>query len=364
VVILVKKHILLILIAAWFLCSCSTSTAKRTINIAVVGSPSVYSEYYEQGIKKAYEDVCEEYKDSGFEINMNIYDDKDDYETAERITAKLVNDDSITAIIASSSAEICANQAYQADKAGKVLICPRWIYDDTLSEGRYSRVFSLNYSSEQIGSVMENIAQNSIAKKWVVCYSDDKISRTEIKGFTDNEGVNVVDFVKINVLTSDFSKIIDRWKLLGIEGVVLVPYENEGFEIFYKLKEAMPNLYIISDSNLDNDNELQENRENFNNVYLLDSFYTRSEESEKFTDEESLDTWEVHGYNALRIIIDTAVKNNTNDSDEIAEILHKDGYDGELESYRFTEIGTLEPEIFSYIEITADDVILHTITAE
>lgn len=207
---MVKKHILLILMAVWTLCSCSKSTDKRIINIAVVGSPDVYSEYYEQGIKKAYEDVCEEYNDSGFEINLNIYDDKDDYETADRITAKLVNDDSITAIIASSSAEICANQAYQADKAGKILICPRWIYDETLSDGRYSRVFSLNYSSEQIGSVMENIAQNSTAKKWVVCYSDDKISRTEIKGFTDSEGVNVIDFVKINVLMSDFSKIVDR----------------------------------------------------------------------------------------------------------------------------------------------------------
>lgn len=361
---MVKKVIFILLTAVWLLCGCGINKEKKTVNIAVTGSPGIYSEYYEKGIKKAYADVCEEYKDSGFDIKCEFYDDNDDYETAEKITSRLVNDSSITAIIASASAEICENQAYQTDIADKILICSHWIYDDMLNEGNYNKVFSLNYSSEQIGNVMENIAQGLPAKKWAVCYSNDKTSRMEIKGFTYNKELNVVDFVETNVLMSDFGKTVERWKLLGVEGVVLAPYGDEGFEILYKLKEAMPELYIISDSSLDDDNELEQNRESFNNVYIADSFYVSNEESETFADEEYLDTWEIHGYNTLRIIIDTAVKNNTDNAEEIAEILHKDGYDGELENYSFNENGTLENGIFSYIEVTSDAVKEHIITAE
>ncbi len=137
-----RKYSICSFIIALLLCGCSKNmdTDKKTINIAVTGSPSVYSEYYERGIKRAYADVCEEYKNSGFEINVNFYDDNDNYETAEKITAELVNDEKITAIIASSSAEICENQIYRTDKAEKILICPHWIYDSTLEDANYSNM--------------------------------------------------------------------------------------------------------------------------------------------------------------------------------------------------------------------------------
>lgn len=360
---MVKKYKIFVFMFVFLLCACNENGNKKTINIGVTGSPDAYSRYYEKGIKRAYEDVCEEYSDRGFEINVNFYNDNDDYETAEKITAGLVNDDKITAIIASASAEICENQVYQTDKAGKILICPHWMYDSILEEDNYSKVFSLNYSSEDMGAVMKNIAQGSPAKKWAVCYSDDKISRAEIKGFdnADND-INIVDSVKINTFMSDFNQAVDRWKLLGVEGVVLIPYEDEGFDLLYRLKAEMPELYIISDSSLDDDNELQANRKYFDKVYIVDSFFVTSEESEIFADEEYLDTWEIHGYNALRMTVDTAIENDTDDPIKIAENLHKNGYTGELESYKFNEKGILYSEKFSYIEIKKDDVTEHTIS--
>ena len=361
---MIKGRIVL-LAAVLLLCGCSNNADNKTINIAVTGSPSVYSEYYEKGIKKAYADVCEEYKDSGFEINMDLYDDNDDYETADKITARLVNNNKITAIIASSSEEICENQVYQTDKAGKILICPHWMYDSTLEDKNYSKAFSLNYSNADIGTVIKIIAKDVPAKKWAVCYSDDKISREEIKGFNniDDDNIKTVDFVKMSTFKANFNQTVDRWKLLGVEGIIFIPYEEEGFDLLYKLKSEMPELYIISDSSLDDDNELQTNRKYFDKVFIVDSFFVEPEESEIFGDEEYLDTWEIHGYNTFRIIVDTAIKNNTNNCDEIAEILHKDGYFGELEGYKFDEKGTLVPEKFSYIEIREDNVTEHTISA-
>lgn len=357
---MVKKYKIFVFMFVLVLCGCNEN--KKTISIGVTGSPTAYSEYYEKGIRKAYEDVCKEYEGRGFEINVNFYDDNDDYETAGKITAGLVNDEKTTAIIASSSAEICENQVYQTDKAGKILICPHWMYDSTLVEGNYSQVFSLNYSSEDMGAVMKNIASELPAKKWAICYSDDKISRAEIKCFKNvDDNINIVDYVKVNSLISDFNKTVQRWKLLGVEGVILVPYENEGFELLYSLKNELPNLYVISDPSLDNNDELQENGKYFDRVYIVDGFFVDPENSEKFADEEYIDTWKIHGYNALRIVVDTAVENNTDDPVKIAEILHKKGYKGELESYQFDEKGTLNSERFSYIEIENSVVTEHIV---
>lgn len=356
-----KKHIFWCLIFALLFCGCNKNEGEKVINIAVTGSPSAYSEYYESGVKKAYTDVCEEYKDSGFEINVKFYDDYDNYETADKITAELVNDNSVTAIIASSSAEICENQVYQTDKAGKILICPHWLYDSTLKGKNYRNVFSLNYSNEDVGAVMKKIAKESSAKRWAICYAEDEISTTEIKCFNKvDSNIDIVDSVKINTFESSFSQVVDRWKLLGVEGVILIPYEDEGFNLLYRLKEKMPELYVISDSSMDDDNELQANKKYFDNMYMVESFFVSSDESKIFKEGES-DTWEIHGYNSLRIIVDTAIKNNTNIPEKIAEALHKTGYVGELENFKFNEDGTLYSEIFNFVKIINGEIIEYNV---
>ncbi len=350
------KNKIILLMVILLLSGCTSKDAnKKTINIAVTGSPNTYSECFEKGIKRAYEDVCAEYKDSGFEIKCEFYDDKGNYESAEKITAKIINDSNITAVIASSSPEICENQAYQTDKAGKILICPHWTYDSMFEDSFYDKVFSLNYSNKDIGNIMENIALNSSAKKWAICYSDDEISTTEIKDFKKKSDIKVYDFVRINTLEADFENVVNRWKLLGIDGVILIPYKNEGFRLLYRLKESIPKLCVISDSSIDDNNELENNRKYFENVYMVDSFYVSDDTTEIFPNDEYSDTWEIHGYNAFRMIVDTAVLNDTCDTERIASVLHEKGYIGELESYKFYKNGILKPKIYSYVRFTKDD---------
>ncbi len=333
------------LLAVILLSGCSDSANRKTIKIAVTGSSSVYSEYFEKGIKKAYENVCNEYKDSGYDIKLDFYDDMDNYEIGNKITAELIADDDLTAIIASSSPDICDDQIFQTDKAGKILVCPHWVYDKTLEEKNYKRVFCLNYSCSDTGLVMKRMAEYSPAKKWALCYSDDMISKDEIDCFfslSDSDKINIVDSVKIDSLISDFDVTVERWKLLGVEGVVLIPYDDEGFELLYRLKSIMPNLYVVSDSSMDNSDAMLAHKDEFNNVYIVSKFNVDaaySEGSEVIEEGEYYDTWEIHGYNAVRMIIDTAIKNDTVSCDEIAEILHKNGYSGDLERFKFQENG-------------------------
>lgn len=347
---------ILFILTLILLFGCANNSEEKVINIAVTGSPDAYSSYYKKGIERAYADVCREYKDSNFKIKCNFYDDKDNYEVAEKITASLVNDRSVTGILASPSPEICKNQAYLTNSNNKILVCTHRINDSFFNDEIYDKVFSLNYSSSDIGSIMLSIADKSGIKNWAICYSDDEISREEIKGFTKADSLNILDTVKINTLLADFNNVTDRWSLLGVEGVVIIPYEREGFEVLYSLKKKMPQLYIISDSKMDDDNELNNNREYFEDVYIVDDFYVTDELSSVFKDDEYVDTWEVQGYNAFRMIVDTAVKNNTDDPSEIAEILKRDGYIGTNQSFKFKSNGQCENKEFSYIGFTADDV--------
>lgn len=348
-----------LLFAAVLLYGCSGEEESKTIKIAVTGSPSVYSEYFEMGIKKAYEIVCNQYKDSGYDIQLEFYDDKGNYEKGNEITAELVNDKELTAIIASSSPDICDSQIYQTDKAGKILICPHWTYDDTLEEANYKRVFSLNYSNKDTGLVMRRMAEFSPAKKWALCCSDNPISRDEASSFYRNEStedINVVDSVRINTMISDFDRTVERWKLLGVEGVVLIPSDDEGFELLYKLKEEMPELYVVSDSRLDDSKALFEHLDAFNNVYIVSQFNSNIAPGSDpgLPEYEVQDTWEIHGYNALRMIVDTAVKNNTSSCDRIAEILHEKGYSGEYQQFMFQDNGMAVYKYFSCLKTTKE----------
>jgi ABC-type branched-subunit amino acid transport system substrate-binding protein len=211
---------------------------------------------------------------------------------------------------------------------------------------------------------MGAVARTMDGKKWAFCYNNDGMSKAELKGFTATAGnAEVVDTVKISVLEADFNKTVERWSLLGVDGVVFLPYSNN-FELLYKLKAELPELTIISDSSLDDDDELKNNRQYFNNVYMIDSFYISDGNSEIFPYDEGVDTWEIHGYNALRLIVDTAVKNDTTRPNEIAAALHLDGYSGELEDYAFNANGSLIDDRFSYSVYTEDDTLSKEITVE
>lgn len=231
------------------------------------------------------------------------------------------------------------------------MICPHSTYDSMFNTNFYDKVFSLNFSKADVGEIMKQIAQNSEVQKWAVCYSNDETSRDEMKGFLHGNEKDIVDFVKMDILISDFYDVTKRWELLGVEGVVIIPYGNEGFDMLYKLKAQLPNITVIGNSGLDNQEETKKNIEKFYKVFLADSFFTGKDNAQYFANDAQKDTWEIQGYNALRIVIDTAIENNTDNPEEIAKLLHQNGYQGELSYFAFEENGMLAPDKLSYAEL-------------
>ncbi len=330
------------------------SITKKTIKIAVIKNSDFQQKYFLKGIMRAYEDVLEEYKDSEFNIICDFYDNNETYEDVNSITNKIVTDNDLTAIICSDSPEISKKQLNITQKNEKILVNSGWMYDSDLSTDD-DLFFYMSYSSYDIGRLIKKISTTLPAMNWAVCSSQDKITHAEMSMFKTLDNTNVVDYCNINELDVYFNRVIDRWNSLNVNGVVFLPFSKNDFELYYRLKNEMPNIYVITDSDMDNQTEYSEHKELYKNFYIANNFTVDKSEDEyiKYTTNngEFEDTWETHGYNTFRMIVDTAVKNSTNNPIRIAEIIRKSGYKGKGEEFKFDENGILIPEKFQYAEL-------------
>ncbi len=339
-------------------CSAGKDTAdtmgnSKTIKIAVLKNSREQQAYFEKGIERAYKDVLEEYKDSGFDIQCEFYDNSGTYEEVERLTKELTKDKQLTAIVGSDNPEFSESQLYVTQKKGKILISPGRMYDDRLTAND-DLCFYMSYRTEDIGELLMKIAETMPDVNLAVCTANDKITRQETQGFRNADFARVMDYVNTDELNVYFDRIILRWKNLGINGVVMMPHSNDGFELLYRLKREMPDLCVITDSDMDNQREYNEHSEMYNNFYIADIFSVDKSNAEyvEYTEKTGPfeDTWETHGYNSFRMIVDTAVKNNTANPRKIAEIIHTSGYKGKGETFNFEKNGTLIPESFEYYD--------------
>ena len=340
-------------------CSGSTNTVDiagldKTIKIAVLKNSGSQQSYFEKGIERAYNDVIEEYKDSSFKIECEFYDNNETYETVDAITEELAADRHLTAIIGSDAAAISENQLYITEKNGKILINPGQMNTEKLPSEN-EMFFYMSYTGFDTGELMKKISKTLPDMNWAVCAASDSISRDEMTVFITADSTNVVDYCSIEELSVYFDRVVERWKNLDVQGVILLPNYDEGFELLYRLKEKMPDIYVITDSDMDSQKEYNEHKQFFNNLYIADNFAvdksddaytTYTEENGKFED-----TWETHGYNTFRMIVDTAVQNDTASSVKIAGIIRAEGYKGKGENFIFSKNGVLIPKEYTYIEM-------------
>lgn len=336
--------ILALAAAAAVFAGCGRHKDAKTIYIAVTGDRSEFSEIFDEGIKKAYNDVCKEYKDSGYKIVGAFFDDDDRYDTAERLTSKLVKTNEVTAIISSADYEICDNQMYQCNKNNKILICPYGTKDKSLESSYDRMVFSTAFSNYDVGYAMGKMAEKEKPKgNWVICYDDSPIAKEEICYLRRSNGINIIDIEEINEVIADFDREVSTWKTMDVDGIFIVPENHGDFDFYYHIKDALPDICVVADSRLDNSTEWKTNPDYFSDIILAANFYTDYDEYTKEKDEWK-DTWFVHGYNTFRMVVDAAIAADTTDCGAISEYLYENGYDGKFESFRFKNNGMLDSE--------------------
>ena len=348
---------------------------SHTVKIAVMGNSADFYPGYKEGIERAVSDLNKEYADSGYNVECEFYENVGSYDEGSATVDAIAADKSLTAVIASTDMDINKTAAYVFDNDKKLFIVPYFIYDDVFEDNNYSMVFSLCDSAENVGETLKLAGEKTTAKRWAVCAADGSgFAQAEMKGFLQCEtgsSMKVVDCVNMSALETNFDEIYKRWETLGVEGVIMFPEAGKGFDVLKKLKQRNPNLICGGDTAFDDstlllgDKELLRAMTGFIIVteVVIDDiteeesniFKNMKEEYTKNTGKE-IDLWYIQGYNAVRIIADTAIKNDTVNPVEIAEFLHKDGYDGFIRDFSFDEKGAQKKQVYKYNILNADGI--------
>lgn len=366
------KKIYIFFVAAILSCAlsgCFGGSEGHTVKIAVMGNEDTFYPGYKEGIERAERDLNKEYADSGYTVECEFYSDSGSYEDGSALIDAAAADESIDAVIGSMDMDISKTAAYVFDNAEKLFIMPFFLYDDVYEDNNYEMVFSLCNSAQTVGEILKLASAETTAKRWAVCAGDGNFEQAEMRGFLQygaDNSIKTVDCVSMSALDANFDEIYSRWETLGVEGVIMFPKADEGFEILKKIKGRNPAMICGGDTAFDNSTLLNADNEllrAMNGFIIADEFtLTDPAQEDKDTiqgmiDEYAantggaFDTWYIQGYNAVRIIADTAIKNETVDSSKIAEILHKDGYKGLIENFSFDAKGRQETQEYKYSTI-------------
>lgn len=361
----VSAAFIIALFALTALTGCGSQEQDKTIKIAVMGNPEDFPPQYEEGIKAAAEQANAEYSESGYSVECVFYEDDGSYIEGASIIDSLAKDDQITAIIGSQDMDISKTAAHVYADADKLFVMPYFLYDSVYENNNYDMIFSMCNSARTVGECLRIAAENTSAKRWAVCAAEDEFSSAEMSGFmgyVSTDGIQTVDCVSAKALKNNFDRIYKRWETLGVEGVMLFPGKENGFELFKAIYDRNPNIVCGGDTEFDNFEFLKTRPDIMQIIpgFIMADEYAFEEvdedgkplskisgEYEKKTGKD-FDSWFLQGYNAVKMIADTAVKANTTDGVKIADFLHENGYEGFFQKFMFDEKGKQVTQKYRY----------------
>lgn len=360
-----KRFALIPILISLVLCGCAVQK-NQTVKIAVMGNPADFYPGYKEGIERAVEDLNGEYADSGCVVECEFYSDNGSYEEGASIIDALSEDKSVTAVIGTKDMDINKTAAHVFNEADKLFVVPYFLYDSVYENNHYATVFSMCNSAGTVGEILCSAASDTNAKRWAVCAAESEFERMEMNGFLKYsmaEGITVADCADMSMLVSQFDDIYKLWEILGVEGVVIFPGSNEGFDVLKNIKQRNPNIICAGDTAFDNSVMMENDsglREVMTGFIMADGFAMRDETEEKrrlivdMAEEykhktgNELDTWYIQAYNAVRMIADTAIQNKTFNCEDIARLLHENGYSGLCQDFKFNENGAQVTDIWKY----------------
>jgi len=341
-------------------CANTSVTSDKTIKIVTMGSfwQAVGGEAFLNGAKLAAKEAAFEYGPLGYTIIHEFHDDGNDYSKGMLIVDELLRDNSLTALIGSQNLSILEMAAHRFENAGKLMIAPHGIANQVMAEKGHRYIFSTAFSSYDVGAAAKEYAVIKGIKRWAVCYHDDVYTRHEIRGFTEhknNLGVEIMDYQKTSLTELNVDYIYRRWEALGVQGVFIAPGFWEGFNIVKLIRDRNKDIILMGDFAFDHRQAILDMNEEMRGFLMVNAFSTDRQKPEylSFKDRyekeygNQLDTWAAHGYDAVRMVVDTAIKNQASHPEVIANALREDGHQGLAIHYSFRENGELAPGFYS-----------------
>jgi branched-chain amino acid transport system substrate-binding protein len=250
-----KRIISLLLAGILMLASFTGCGASDKIKIAVAGPLTGDFAEYGTGFKNAVELMVEQWNKNGGvlgkQIEVVVYDDKNNGEEAATIAEKVVADKDIKAIIGHFASGVCMAASPKYQEGGIVEMSPSASHPDYTKEGDF--IFRNNTVINVEAKVAVDLATKTLGKKKVGILSvktDWGTKTAEItKKLVTDAGATIVDHQEVVDGTIDFSPNITKLHNAGAEVIIVAAMYNSLAPFSTQYKAVNPKIELVGFSN-------------------------------------------------------------------------------------------------------------------
>lgn len=312
----------------------------------------------------AINDFNQQYSEKGFSATYKVYDDEYDFEKGVVIAKQLSSDSNITAVIGSHSFNILDASVEFFEDSKKILIAANGMMDKSIVDKKYKYVFRNTFGETEMGASMADHAAKIGADRIAIYHSNTEYENNMGMAFSKRaleNGLKVLDDVSEIGSQKDFDNIFKRWEAIGVN-CVMISQESiaDAFMLAERIRTKSDKIKIYGDFSFDAEEMLMENKKFVEGIIIptlvpvsqtqvLEDFYKRY----KKTYGSEPTWWAAHAYDSVRMVLDTAVKVDSNVPEKIAEGLHSEtGYQGIIGKVTFDESGLLTnmKPVYSIVE--------------
>lgn len=348
-----KKIVTLLLAVILLVSTLAGCQESDKIKIAVAGPLTGDFAEYGTGFKNAVELMVEQWNKNGGvlgkQVEVIVFDDKNNGEEAATIAEKIVSDKGIKAVVGHFASGVCMAASPKYQESGIVEISPSASHPDYTKEGEY--IFRNNTVINVEAQVAVDLALKTLGKQNVGILSvknDWGTSTAEItKKLVQDAGGKVVDHQEIVDGTIDFSPNITKLNNAGADVIIVAAMYNTLAPFATQYKAVNPQIELVGFSNAYSQQLIELAKENAENIHFPTIFFHGSTDKavadfvtayqEKYGSSPSSLT--AQAYDSAGMIL-TAIKNaGKADREAIKEELFKMTYPGVTGSTKFDSIG-------------------------
>lgn len=324
------------------------------IDIAILCNMETYEVIsgLNESIEIAKEDIYNKY---GFNLNVELYDDGGNYNSAIALATQIAKSPDIAAAISIQEFDIVDSVASIFNEEKKPFIVFAGCYDSIAEKG-YDYLINNFTSAKKTGEIMGKYAIFRGLSRIAVIHTATTFETDEIKGFQTtvaNSGVRIADMLTGPFTDEEFEIACKRWQTLGIDGVYMSLYDlSLGGNIVKKIRQSGMDVVVMTDYSIDNEDTISENGEYMEGVVYIpfcpliesDGLDEFAEKCTKRFGENDYLSYGAQMYDLLMMSADCIAKSSESGKELIDIYKSEEPYKGITGSISFNSKGQLNIE--------------------
>ncbi|KQN98847.1 ABC transporter substrate-binding protein [Paenibacillus sp. Leaf72] len=328
------------------------SGSSNEVVIGAVWPFEQQNDQFHEGLQLALEQINQEGILGGKKIKLMEMDDDASTTKGMAIAQQFADNPAVSAVIGhrGSSVTVPASRIYA--HAGIVLLTPAST-SPKLTDVNSSYIFRNIPNDNQLGQALAMYAGGTKHRNIAIYYTDDEYGRGLANAFEDQasqSGLRVVDRLSGYKDTADIMRIVDKWKTLDSDLIMVAARASEGISFVKAIRAAGMDIPVIGGDALDSA-EFAKAGEAVEGTIVASVYYElgpselnqsfRQQYIDKYGKEPG--KWAAQAYDSLRLLADGIEKAGSRSPKALAAALSElKGWEGVTGQHSFDAEGDVQ----------------------